>query len=157
MEARMGIRVRLAVEEDIEALAALRAGLWPEMSEDGHRAEVREALGGAGRAERIWVAEDGGGAVCGFAEASIRREAVNGCRTSPVAFLEGIYVAGGARRMGVGRRLVEAVREWARGEGMEEIGSDAPIENRASQLFHAALGFRETERVVYFSRSTGNG
>ncbi len=36
--------VRMAGEEDIEAWAALRHQLWPELDVEGHRAEILEAL-----------------------------------------------------------------------------------------------------------------
>jgi len=90
--------------------------------------------------------------VSGFAEASLRRDYVNGCETSPVAFLEGIYVAPQARCQGVGRALDRAVQDWAIQRGCQEYASDALIDNRDSHAFHAALGFEETERVVYFRR-----
>lgn len=98
-----------------------------------------------------WLAVDDGRAV-GFAEASLRRDYVNGCETSPVAFLEGIYVTPDARLRGVGRSLDAAVRVWAIGQGCAEYASDALLDNRVSHAFHAALGFAETERVVYFRR-----
>ena len=98
-----------------------------------------------------WLALDDGGPI-GFAEASLRRDYVNGCETSPVAFLEGIYVMPHARGQGVGRALDAAVRDWAIVRGCREYASDALLDNRESHAFHAALGFEETERIVYFRR-----
>ena len=37
-------------------------------------------------------------------------------------------------------------------EGCTELASDSPIENVVSHAAHRALGFEETERVVYFRR-----
>ena len=42
--------------------------------------------------------------------------------------------------------------DWARARGCRELASDALIDNEISQRTHRALGFRETERVVYFTR-----
>ncbi len=88
----------------------------------------------------------------GFAEASIRRDHVNGCETSPAGFLEGIYVTENARRQGVARQMAAAVADWAREHGCRELASDAAIDNDASHRMHEALRFSETQRVVYFRR-----
>ena len=75
--------------------------------------------------------------------------------TSPVAFLEGIYVEPDHRGTGVARRLVAAIETWARQSGCSELASDAAISNVASQQMHEALGFTETQRVVYFRKVLG--
>ena len=98
-----------------------------------------------------FVAEQAG-KVIGFAEVSLRRDYVNGCETSPVAFLEGIYVLPDHRRAGAGRALAAAAERWGRAHGCRELASDALLENDASRGFHAGAGFEETERVVYFRK-----
>ena len=98
-----------------------------------------------------FVAYDAGKAV-GLAEAAVRTDYVNGTETSPVAFLEGLYVVPDARGKGIGRSLVEAVARWGKERGCTELASDAALENAASHAMHRALGFEETERVVFFRR-----
>ena len=134
-----------------DAWLALRIALWPDEDETVLAEDVDRMLGTADVDRPTWLAIDEGG-VSGFAEASLRRDYVNGCETSPVAFLEGIYVAPQARCQGVGRALDRAVQDWAIQRGCQEYASDALIDNRDSHAFHAALGFEETERVVYFRR-----
>ncbi len=90
--------------------------------------------------------------IIGFAEATLRNDHVNGCETSPVAFLEGIYVRYEDRGKGVARLLCNAVGMWGKAAGCTELASDAPLENQASQGFHAAIGFKETEPVVFFHK-----
>ncbi|ENU94191.1 hypothetical protein F971_00085 [Acinetobacter vivianii] len=85
-------------------------------------------------------------------EASIRYEYVNGTQTSPVAFLEGIYVLPEYRRSGVASTLVQQVEDWAKQFSCTEFASDAAIDNTISHAMHRALGFQETERVVYFKK-----
>ncbi len=92
----------------------------------------------------------------GFAEASVRHDYVNGTSSCPVAFLEGIYVAPEFRRAGVARQLVSAVIGWAESCGFTELASDADISNEESHAMHRALGFEETERVVFFRRNLGD-
>ena len=77
---------------------------------------------------------------------------MNGTETSPVGFVEGVYVIPGWRRRGIARQLFEAIADWARANGCRELASDALIDNEISQRAHRSLGFRETERVVYFTR-----
>lgn len=83
----------------------------------------------------------------------MRHDYVNGTSSSAVAFLEGIYVHPSWRRHGVARALVAAVMNWGRSQGCGELASDALLENTSSHLMHEALGFEETERVVYFRMS----
>jgi aminoglycoside 6'-N-acetyltransferase I len=143
--------VRMAGEEDIEVWAALRHQLWPELDVEGHRAEILEALMEPDRLVAFFCLDSAGRSV-GLAEASIRSDYVNGSDTSPVAFLEGIIVDPAVRRQGAAALLVTAVGDWGRGQGLTELASDAELHNTVSHAMHAALGFEETERVVYFRR-----
>lgn len=127
----------------------LRRALWPEGSEAEHLAEMAEFLGAPKRFAQF-VAYDAAGLALGFIEASIRSDYVNGTQSSPVAFLDGIYVLPAHRRSGVARSLFAAVSGWAVDQGVHEIASDAAIDNTLSHQVHQALGFVETERVVYF-------
>jgi aminoglycoside 6'-N-acetyltransferase I len=44
------------------------------------------------------------------------------------------------------------VEEWTRGHGCSELASDALLDNASSHAAHAACGFEETERVVFFRK-----
>ena len=131
---------------DARAWARMRHALWPEA--DQHASDMERVL--ASPDEWAFLAE-AGGVPAGFAEISIRKFA-NGCETAPVPFLEGIWVEPEFRRRGIGRRLVAHVEAFVRARGFREIGSDALIDNGASHAAHAAWGFSETERVVYFRK-----
>jgi len=91
----------------------------------------------------------------GFVEASLRTDSVVGTTSSPVAFLEGIYVVPEFRGKGIGRELLAVVSTWAAGTGCRELASDALLESQESRAFHRALGFEETERVVFFRKALG--
>lgn len=141
--------VRIATCRDVEAWVGLRAQLWPATPVEEHRVEAASMLDSSPGESIIYLDEADTG-LRGFAEATLRRDFVNGCETSPVAFLEGIFVRSEDRGRGVGGGLVEAVRSWAREQGCSELASDANLGNTASHAFHRALGFDETERVVFF-------
>ena len=141
--------IRRATNADVEALAELRFALWPEEPLAVRRAEANVARTDGGLVAFLAVDND---EVAGFAEASLRRDYVNGCETSPVAFLEGIYVRPRCRRRRLGRGLLAAVEQWGREQGCSELGSDALLANEVSHRFHGGAGFEETERVVYFRK-----
>jgi aminoglycoside 6'-N-acetyltransferase I len=88
----------------------------------------------------------------GLAEASVRHDHVNGTGSSPVVFVEGLYVVPPARRKGIARALVAALCAWAQSVGCREVAADAALENSVSHVVHRALGFEETERVVFFHK-----
>lgn len=144
--------IRPAAPRDLDGWIALRAELWPEDAAEHHRAEVAEAL--ASEKDIVaYVAEAPDGRLAGFVEAALRHDYVNGCETTPVAFVEGLYVRPEHRGAQVGRALCEAVADWARRRGCSELASDAPADNVESHTFHQAVGFEETERVVYFRKA----
>jgi len=100
----------------------------------------------------VCIAQDGQVPV-GLVEASSRSDYVNGTSTAPVAFLEGLYVVPTHRRRGIASRLVNQVQVWAQSRGLTELASDSALDNTVAHAVHRALGFAETERVVYFKKS----
>jgi aminoglycoside 6'-N-acetyltransferase I len=127
----------------------MRTALWPD---EDPEIMTREAPGILNRSDRLVLLAHEADVVVGFAEASLRHDYVNGCETSPVAFIEGIYVVPERRRQGVANALIAAVEQWARDQGLHELASDALLENSQSHAMHRALGFSETERVIYFRK-----
>lgn len=144
------MQVRPVQPQERDAWLAMRAALWPE--EDA--ADLRESVEAFfdGRWEQTVLVCEDGGRLIGMIELSERPYA-EGCETSPVAFIEGWFVAAERRGQGVGRLLVAAAEDWARGRGHTEIGSDTQIWNEASQKAHAALGYAEVERYVAFRKA----
>ncbi|WP_431859665.1 aminoglycoside 6'-N-acetyltransferase [Azospirillum sp.] len=147
------MHVETCTRESLDDWVRMRRALWPEASLSIHRAEAEAMLDGGRAAIRLARSPDA--EWIGFAEATLRHDYVNGCETSPVAFLEGLYVRSDWRRRGVARLLVRSVVAWATAQGCRELASDALIDNQVSQRMHMALGFEETERVVYYRRSLG--
>jgi aminoglycoside 6'-N-acetyltransferase I len=128
-----------------------RLALWPDADANDHRGYMAISLAQPERFLQLMMYDDRRQPI-GFIEGSIRGDYVNGTETSPVGFVEGVYVAPSWRRKGVARSLYEAIGDWARARGCRELASDALLDNEASQRAHRALGFEETERVVYFSK-----
>jgi aminoglycoside 6'-N-acetyltransferase I len=144
------MRIEAATAKTLKDWLELRQILWS-WAESEHSAEILAAL--ANPDAVTFLAHDDQGQIIGFAEATLRHDYVNGCSTSPVGFLEGIYVREANRKQGVARALVKAVEDWTRERGCRELASDAWIDDSNSHRMHRALGFSETERVVYFRKS----
>ena len=142
--------IREIVESDRSDWVRLREALWPGSLSD-HDEETRMFFEKGLELPVVFVAEASGRLV-GFLELDFRKYAP-GCRSSPVAFIEGWYVEPALQGQGVGRALMEAAKAHARAAGHHEIASDVEIDNTHGIAAHRALGFEEIERVVYFRRS----
>lgn len=87
----------------------------------------------------------------GFAEVALCN-LVDGCLTSPVGYLEAIYVSPEGRGMGLGRKLLNPTIAWARAQGCTEFATDSDLKDESAQRFHLAMGMKETLRIVQFRR-----
>ncbi|ENT4450416.1 cryptic aminoglycoside N-acetyltransferase AAC(6')-Iy/Iaa [Salmonella enterica] len=143
------MKIRQMNKTDLEYWRELRKKLWPTHPDDAHLADGEEIL----QADHLasFLAIDDGVAM-GFADASIRYDYVNGCDSSPVAFIEGIFVLPSCRQRGIAKQLIAAVQQWGVNKGCREMASDTSPENTISQKVHQALGFEETERVIFYRK-----
>ena len=99
----------------------------------------------------VLLAEDEDGRILGLAELSLRPYA-EGCRSTPVAYLEGWFVLPEARGHGVGRALVVAAETWGRSQGCTEFASDTSPDNDVSAAAHQSLGFDDAGMVRCFRK-----
>ncbi|MDD7339597.1 MAG: GNAT family N-acetyltransferase [Eubacteriales bacterium] len=88
----------------------------------------------------------------GFANASLRHDYVEGCETSPVAYLEAIYEDKEYRLLGYAKDLVNRCEEWGREQVTKEFASDCILTNNDSYKFHTAIGFKEVNRIICFKK-----
>lgn len=89
----------------------------------------------------------------GFMNVSIRNDYVNGTDTSPVVFVEAIYVLPEYRGQGIAREFITCAEKFAKEKGIKQLASDCLLENTASELFHKSCGFEEAERVICFVKN----
>ncbi len=148
----MDVAIRACTSADDASWLALRRAMYARQDAAALHAEMVAMCREPERYAQF-VGEDADGRALGFAEVSLRRDYVVGTSTSPVAFLESLFVVAGARRNGIARALVAQARAWGRARGCAEFASDTLLDNTASQAMHRALGFEETRRVVYFRQS----
>ncbi len=107
--------------------------------------EFRELL--AGQDVACFLAED-----IGFAQCQLRHDYVEGTDSSPVGYLEGIYVDEAHRGKGVAAQLLQACENWASDMGCTEFASDCELGNAASQHFHEKAGFMEANRIICYTK-----
>ena len=136
-----------AGSEDAAAAAALACELWPEHSVEEMGEEMASLISRDDAAVFLYKEK---GEAAGFAQCQLRHDYVEGTETSPVGYLEGIYVREGARRQGIARRLLSACENWAKARGCAEFASDCELENTDSQRFHRSVGFIEANRIVAY-------
>jgi aminoglycoside 6'-N-acetyltransferase I len=143
------MNIERCTRETLDDWVRLRHALWSDESLEEHR---RYALSILARPQQAiaYLVRDEAGSVIAFAEATMRADYVNGCTTSPVGFLEGLYVEPFRRGVGIAKFLCATIEAWTSNLGCTELASDVLLNNVTGQNAHKRLGFKETERVVYF-------
>ena len=142
--------IKQAGRTDSAALAALALRLWSDRSFDELKSEFDSLLETEDAACFIVFA---GEKPAGFAQCQLRRDYVEGTETSPVGYLEGIFVLEAYRHKGYAKELLSACESWAKGKQCTEFASDCELENADSLAFHLALGFEEANRIICFRKN----
>lgn len=145
----MGGRSTRVSTEEAAALAPLVKKLWPEHTEAELTRILREYAASVGSA--VFAYRDGGRTI-GMAICRLRHDYVEGCETSPVGYLEGIYVEERYRCSGIAGSLVRECEAWAREQGCSEFASDCELTNADSLRFHLGVGFEEANRIICFRK-----
>ena len=92
------------------------------------------------------------GKAVGFAQCQLRHEYVEGTDSSPVGYLEGIFVEDAYRKHGHAKTLLRACETWAKEKHCTEFASDCELENSDSLRFHTAMGFEVANRIICFRK-----
>ena len=130
----------------------MRQALWPGADASKLAEETAAYFAGRGPLAMVTLCEAEDAAPIGMIELSLRSHA-DGCRSSPVPFVEGWYVVPDARRQGVGAALMAAAEAWARAGGYSELASDTQLDDEAGGRAHAGCGFEEIGRAIKFRKS----
>ena len=140
--------VRQVRMEEIPQLALLASRLWPHHTARELEEDLRETVARDDAALFMAWAD----APVGFAQCQLRHDYVEGTDSSPVGYLEGIYVMEQHRKQGIARELLKACEEWAKNRGCREFASDCELENAQSLKFHLNVGFEEANRIICFTK-----
>ncbi len=142
--------IKKAESSDLEILANLAVLMWRDQSVNGLMEDFSEIMRN-GRSRFFLMYEND--VPVGFAQCQLRTDYVEGTSTSPVGYLEGIFVKEGYRHKGYAKELLAACEAWAREMGCHEFASDCEIENVDSFHFHMAMNFMEANRVICFTKT----
>lgn len=138
--------IRKARISDLDSLTDLARKLWPDHDREELKQDLAETLKKPDAA--FFLAEDSSG----FAQCQLRYDYVEGTESSPVGYLEGIFVEESCRRRGLAKELLAACETWAREQGCREFASDCELTNTRSLRFHLSLGFEEANRIICFTK-----
>ncbi|MGE0082304.1 MAG: N-acetyltransferase family protein [Thiohalomonadaceae bacterium] len=137
------VSIRAATPADIPALTALLAALFAlesDFAPDGARQRAGLAALLASPQARVFVAEAGQG-VIGMCTVQVLISTAQGGR---VGLVEDVIVRNGWRGRGVGRALLAALEDWARGDGLSRLQLLANVDNRPAHDFYRKSGWSET-------------
>jgi aminoglycoside 6'-N-acetyltransferase I len=138
--------------ENIRAFAELSVALWPD-ADLADQVSYYSRMVGAEDATCYLIRD--GSAPLGFIELSLRSDHVEGSRSSPTAYIEGLYVRPEKRNQDIGRALIKLGEQWAMAHGLNQLASDSEIFNAQGIAFHTAVGFEEAVRTVHFIKEIG--
>ena len=113
--------VRIAINGDSRVLAEMAVQMWDSHTVDELEAEFVETLNDKQSAFFIKYIND---LPVGFAQCGLRTDYVEGTESSPVGYLEGIFVKEEYRKNGYAKELLIACEIWAKESGCSEFASD---------------------------------
>lgn len=141
--------VRKAEKEDITVIANLAVSLWSGNSVNDLIDEFSKTIS-KGSAQIFLKYENE--IPVGFAKCQLRHDYVEGTKTTPVGYLEGIFVKDAYRKKGYAKELLAECERWAKANGCMEFASDCEIDNVDSFQFHKAMKFTEANRIICFTK-----
>jgi aminoglycoside 6'-N-acetyltransferase I len=141
--------VQKAGERELQSLTQLAIELWK-----GHTfKELEEEISFLLRQkEAAFFLKYKDGIPVGFAQCQLRHDYVEGTDSTPVGYLEGVYVQKAYQRRGYAKELLQACENWAAKMGCVEFASDCELDNAESLGFHLSAGFAEVNRIICFQK-----
>ena len=139
--------IRQATAEDSAIVAELAMLLWP----DNNFNLLEKEFQVVNTEEGVFIFLEKDIAVA-FAQCSLRNDYVEGTESSPVGYLEAVYVKDEHRNKGIARKLVAECEKWAKEQGCSEFASDCELDNTDSLKFHLKIGFQEANRIISFNK-----
>ncbi|HCL04007.1 MAG TPA: GNAT family N-acetyltransferase [Lachnoclostridium phytofermentans] len=141
--------IKKATQEELHTLAQLAILLWPDHTLDELEDEFLEYIEKEDATFYIAYKDD---ISVGFAQCQLRYDYVEGTSSSPVGYLEGIFIKEEYRNQGYASRLLKECENWAKTLGCGEFASDCELSNQDSLVFHLTVGFEEANRIICFTK-----
>ena len=141
--------IKKATTEDALKVAIMAIKMWTEHTLDELTKEFENICENEERT--IFLISVDNQAV-GFAQCQLRHDYVESTDSSPVGYLEGIFVEQEFRQNGYAKILLARCQEWAKEKGCIEFASDCKLNNYVSLEFHLKMGFTEANRIICFTK-----
>lgn len=142
------MKIKEITKKDFSEWVKMGLLFWPKHTEEKVRKEFKRILNS--KKEKSFIDADNNRSFLGFINISIRNDYVEGSATSPVGYIEGIYVKKEYREKGIAKLLLKEAEKWFVKKGLSEVGSDAEVNNIISQKFHKNVGFKKGEAIVHY-------
>ena len=126
--------VRRATPEDAAGMAALSGILGYPVDPETMQSRLEDL---AEREKQVAFVAETNGEVVGWIQGAEHDFLVAG----RIGEICGLVVAEGRRTRGVGRRLVEAVEQWASGRGLDQVSVRSNIVRAESHPFYEKVGY----------------
>lgn len=141
--------IKRARMEDAGELADLAIQMWTEHDPEDLTEAFRKLVMND---EAVCFIKHVDGKPIGFSQCQLRHGYVEGTESSPVGYLEGVFVSDGYRTRGYAAELLSECEKWAKEKGCTEFASDCELDNADSFRFHMSLGFEEANRIICFRK-----
>ena len=141
--------IREATVQDAQLLASLAMNVWKESSLKEIITEFKQMTKSNEAVAFILIIEE---QAVGFAQCQLRHDYVEGTNTSPVGYLEGIFVEKEFRHRGYASELLLKCEDWVKTKGCLQFASDCELDNTDSLAFHLKVGFTEANRMICFTK-----
>lgn len=142
--------IKQAGIDDSRIIAELAMLLWPDNEIKDLEKEIINTIISDNGAIFVYINKT---IPVGFAQCSLRNDYVEGTKSSPVGYLEGIFIKNEYRKNGFGKELLIHCEEWEKSKGCSEFASDCELNNTESLKFHLQLGFKEVNRIICFKKN----
>ncbi len=133
--------------DDFSLWSKFRGEIYPLINKDYDLKEIENIS--ASDLWKCWFIENEDGQRIGLVELSLRN-IVDGCLSSPVPYLEGLYIIEPERGKGRGTDVIGMIKLWCQEQGYSELATDAELTNIRAQKFYEKLGFEQVDRVVEY-------
>ncbi|MBA2132748.1 GNAT family N-acetyltransferase [Capillibacterium thermochitinicola] len=137
--------VREAVLEDCSSLTELAWQLGHQAKGEQIKTRLLDLLRRDGH--KVLVAEVGG-KVAGWVHAFINRP----LHKDTTVEIAGLVIDQSYRRMGIGRKLLDAVEEWAKNQGCDQVTLASNITREGAHQFYQAVGYQRTKTQYIFRK-----
>jgi len=138
--------IRLARTGDTEHIAVLCQQLGYPASQEEIQQRLNQIQPREGHA--VYVAELPDGRVVGWIHVCVRQLVV----ADPQAEIEGLVVAEGHRRCGVGRLLMQQAEQWAREKGCWAVCLRSNVIRTDAHAFYERIGYSNIKTSLTFRK-----